>query len=304
MLSEEEVRANSSAIAEVAKRFLHFDGANACRVLNNIDWFGSMTALSFLRDVGKHFRVRHMLARDSVRTRLDTDSTGLSLTEFSYQCLQGYDFLHLHKHHECSLQLGGNDQWGNITAGINLISNVRGSDAFGLTVPLLTTSSGEKFGKSAGNAVWLSADKTSPYALFQYLLSTDDKEITQLLNVLSPLSHDVIVALLQQHESAPHERKAHEALAHSVTALVHGRTSADLALQSSKVMFGGSLDGLASEQVVEICRAAGVPQLSLDALQTPVVDLAVKARLCASKGVPSNHLWNYYVFDFSVFIFF
>ncbi len=206
-------------------------------VVNNIDWHGRMSAIDFLRDIGKHFRLGVMLGKDSVKNRLEGD--GLSFTEFSYQLLQASDFLHLYTQHACKLQLGGSDQWGNITAGCDLVRKRLGGahEVFGATVPLLTTASGEKFGKSAGNAVWLSAAKTSPYHVYQYFLNTPDADVARLLRLFTFLPLEEIEALCARHATAPHLYEAQRTLAAYVTRLLHGRAGVNLALRATNALF-------------------------------------------------------------------
>lgn len=206
-------------------------------VVNNIDWHGRMSAIDFLRDIGKHFRLGVMLGKDSVKNRLEGD--GLSFTEFSYQLLQASDFLHLYTQHACKVQLGGSDQWGNITAGCDLVRKRLGGahEVFGATVPLLTTAGGEKFGKSAGNAVWLSAAKTSPYHVYQYFLNTPDADVARLLRLFTFLPLEVIEALCARHAAAPHLYEAQRTLAAYVTRLLHGRAGVNLAVRATNALF-------------------------------------------------------------------
>ena len=203
---------------------------------NNLDWTKSITALELLRDIGKHFSVNQMLAKDSVSSRLEAG--GISYTEFSYQVLQALDYLELYRRHQCKLQLGGSDQWGNIVAGLDLIRKVEGGSAHALTIPLLAKSDGSKFGKTAGGAVWLDADMTSPYEFFQYWLNSDDADMPKFLKVFSMKDHAEIERLIQTVEENPGAREAHRALARELTTLIHGENAANMAEAAAKALFG------------------------------------------------------------------
>ena len=225
--------------------FLDFDAPkNPARVVNNLDWTSPLSAIEFLRDIGKHFSVNQMLAKDSVASRLDAG--GISYTEFSYQVLQSYDYLELFKRHGCTLQLGGSDQWGNIVAGLDLIRRVEGGSGHALTVPLLTKSDGSKFGKTAGGSVWLDPEMTSPYAFFQFWLNSEDKDVINFLKVFSFLSHDEINALEKSHNENPGLREAHRALARELTTLLHGAETTQRVEAAARALFGqgelGELD--------------------------------------------------------------
>jgi tyrosyl-tRNA synthetase len=249
----EERSLNSAEIVEnwVARirtqvsAFLDFDAPNnPARVVNNLDWTSPLSAIEFLRDIGKHFSVNQMLAKDSVASRLDAG--GISYTEFSYQVLQSYDYLELFKRHGCTLQLGGSDQWGNIVAGLDLIRRVEGGSGHALTVPLLTKSDGSKFGKTAGGSVWLDPEMTSPYAFFQFWLNSEDKDVINFLKVFSFLSHDEINALERSHNENPGLREAHRALARELTTLLHGAETTQRVEAAARALFGqgelGELD--------------------------------------------------------------
>ena len=225
--------------------FLDFDAPkNPARVVNNLDWTSPLSAIEFLRDIGKHFSVNQMLAKDSVASRLDAG--GISYTEFSYQVLQSYDYLELFKRHGCTLQLGGSDQWGNIVAGLDLIRRVEGGSGHALTVPLLTKSDGSKFGKTAGGSVWLDPEMTSPYAFFQFWLNSEDKDVINFLKVFSFLSHEEINALEKSHNENPGLREAHRALARELTTLLHGAETTQRVEAAARALFGqgelGELD--------------------------------------------------------------
>ncbi len=218
-------------------KFLDFEsGANPAVMTNNLDWTQPLSALIFLRDIGKHFSVNQMLSKDSVSSRLE--SGGISYTEFSYQVLQAFDFLELYRRYDCKLQLGGSDQWGNIVAGLDLIRKVEGATAHCLTIPLLMKSDGTKFGKTAGGSVWLDPEMTSPYAFYQFWLNSDDADIPQYLKVFSFKSHSEIAELIAAHESNPGLREAHRALARELTTLVHGARECEDAERAARALFG------------------------------------------------------------------
>ena len=227
--------------------FLDFSEAkNKAVVVNNLDWTSPLSAIEFLRDIGKHFSVNQMLSKDSVSARLEAG--GISYTEFSYQVLQSYDFLELYRRNNCTLQLGGSDQWGNIVAGLDLIRRVEQGNGHALTVPLLTKADGTKFGKTAGGSVWLDPSMTSPYAFFQYWLNTDDKDVINFLKVFSFKSHEEITALENAHKENPGLREAHRALARELTSLVHSQATTDRVEAAAKALFGqGDLTELDEE---------------------------------------------------------
>ncbi|MEI7539838.1 MAG: tyrosine--tRNA ligase [Actinomycetes bacterium] len=248
----EERTLNSSEIVEgwvnrirtQVSAFLDFDAApNKAIVVNNLDWTSPLSAIEFLRDIGKHFSVNQMLSKDSVSARLEAG--GISYTEFSYQVLQSYDFLELFRRNNCTLQLGGSDQWGNIVAGLDLIRRVEQGSGHALTVPLLTKADGTKFGKTAGGSVWLDPEMTSPYAFFQYWLNTDDKDVINFLKVFSFKSHEEISELENAHNANPGLREAHRALARELTALVHGQDTTVRVEAAARALFGqGDLNEL------------------------------------------------------------
>jgi len=241
----EERTLNSSEIVEgwvnrirtQVSAFLDFNIAqNQAIVVNNLDWTSPLSAIEFLRDIGKHFSVNQMLAKDSVSARLEAG--GISYTEFSYQVLQSYDFLELFRRNNCTLQLGGSDQWGNIVAGLDLIRRVESGSGHALTVPLLTKADGTKFGKTAGGSVWLDSEMTSPYAFFQYWLNTDDKDVINFLKVFSFKSHEEITEIENAHNANPGLREAHRALARELTALVHSEPTTNRVEAAAKALFG------------------------------------------------------------------
>jgi tyrosyl-tRNA synthetase len=235
--STEVVEEWVARIRKQVSAFLNFDEAsNKAIVVNNLDWTSPLSAIEFLRDIGKHFSVNQMLSKDSVSSRLEAG--GISYTEFSYQVLQSYDYLELFRRNNCTLQLGGSDQWGNIVAGLDLIRRVESGSGHALTVPLLTKADGTKFGKTAGGSVWLDPAMTSPYAFFQYWLNTDDKDVINFLKVFSFKSHEEITALEQAHNQNPGLREAHRALARELTALVHSQDTTERVEAAARALFG------------------------------------------------------------------
>ncbi|MFA6471839.1 MAG: tyrosine--tRNA ligase [Candidatus Latescibacterota bacterium] len=238
LLSEEVIAANSVRIKMQLEKFLDFSGKNAALMVNNADWTKKASYLEWLRDVGKYFTVNYMLNKESVRRRIDDRAQGISYTEFSYMLIQANDFLQLYDLCGCRLQVGGNDQWGNITAGIDLIHKKRHVQAYGITFPLLTTATGEKFGKSAGNAIWLDPEKTSPYALYQYWIRTDDRDTVRYLKNFTPLSLEDITDLELSIVNNPEKREAQRVLAEESTRMIHGEEGLQKAERASQVLFG------------------------------------------------------------------
>jgi len=285
LLDEETVLRNLAGIRENLERFLDFSHPTAPAVIvNNYDWFRQYPFIDFLRDVGRHFRMGSMLGKDSVRTRLDSES-GMSFTEFSYQLLQAYDFLHLYDALGCSVQLGGSDQWGNITAGTDLVRKLRGQEVFGITIPLVCDRSGQKFGKSAGNAVYLSAAKTPVYDFYQFFLRVDDADVIRLLKVFSLLPMEEIEAYAAEVAAAPEKRLAQKRLAEEITRRVHGDEGLARAQRSAAVLFGEAMDGLDADALLEVF--AQVPSCTLPRAAVagqPVVQVATAAGLCKSRS--------------------
>ncbi|WP_010148354.1 tyrosine--tRNA ligase [Serinicoccus profundi] len=235
--TKDEAASNVAKIQELVQPFLDFDGDNAAIMVNNLDWTAPMSALDFLRDVGQHFRVNQMIRKDAIAARLESQE-GISYTEFSYQLLQGLDYLHLFREYGCTLQTGGQDQWGNLTAGVDLIHRVEGASVQVLTTPLITDENGMKYGKSEGNAVWLSPEMTSPYAFYQYWINVADSETGKLLRVFTDRSAADIAALEESARDRPHLREAQKALAADVTTLVHGAEATAQVEAASQVLFG------------------------------------------------------------------
>ena len=264
--TKETVAANVQGIRKVLEKFLDFNHPTApATIVSNLDWFGPMSAIDFLRDVGKHFRIGTMLAKDSVRARMEATDEGMSYTEFSYQLLQGYDFYRLFKDHNCVLQMGGSDQWGNITAGIDLIRKLEGEggNAFGLTSPLITTASGAKFGKSEGNAVWLTADKTSPFDFYQFWLRTEDADVIRYLKIFTFIPLPEIDALAAEHQKAPEHRLAQKRLAEEMTRLVHGEEATKQSIAASSTLYGSSAEQL-NASTIDALTAQGAPTITID----------------------------------------
>ncbi|MFM1994645.1 MAG: hypothetical protein RLZZ610_162 [Actinomycetota bacterium] len=266
-------------LSKQASRFLSFDGGNKAVLVNNLDWTQPLSAIDFLREIGKHFRVGKMLSKDAVSARLNSEH-GISYTEFSYQILQGYDFLELFRRHNCTLQLGGSDQWGNLTSGSDLIHKVEGKSVHLMATPLITNSDGKKFGKSEGNAVWLDAELTSPYAFYQFWLNVEDADVIDRLKVFTFLSKEEIEKLAQQVAEAPHLREAQRALALEVTTLVHSKQAAEGAVQASKALFGqAELSELSESDLVSALAELPSAEASKG---TPISQLLVDTGLEAS----------------------
>jgi tyrosyl-tRNA synthetase len=285
LLSSDVLAANVAGIQIQLERLLDFESkTNPAHLLNNADWTSSIGVLDFLRDIGKHFSVNAMMARDSVKSRMES---GISFTEFSYSLLQAYDFLFLQEKYGCLLQAGGADQWGNITAGIDLIRRKSDVVACGLTTPLLTKTDGTKFGKTEGGAVWLSPAKTSVYKFYQFLIQVEDAQVIQLLKYFTFLPQEEIDALATQHAATPERRDAQKKLALELTQLVHGETATADALRASEILFGGSLDGITEAQFDEVIAEVPNTTQSKQILGQPagaLVDVLIAAGLSPSKG--------------------
>ena len=287
LLTREQLAHNVSCIKRQLSRLLDFDCAgNPARLVDNADWTVPFTFLDFLRDIGKHFSINMMIAKDSVRSRMEGD-TGISYTEFSYMLLQAHDFYHLRRTCDCELQIGGSDQWGNITAGTDLIRKKLGVPAWGLTFPLITKSDGTKFGKTEGGAVWLDPQKTSPYRFYQFFVNTEDAMVVQYLHKFTLLPLDQIAALAAEFAANPGARVAQKALAREVTTLVHGKSAADDAIRASEVMFGGALEGLSEalfNDVVGEVPTKPVEKAKLEGSGLVLTEALVLAGLAQSKG--------------------
>ncbi|RMG98605.1 MAG: tyrosine--tRNA ligase [Chloroflexi bacterium] len=288
LLSREQIEANLEGIKKQLALILDFEvKSNPARILNNADWLAPMSMMTFLRDVGKYFTVNYMMAKDSVKSRLEREE-GISFTEFSYMLLQAYDFLHLFDTYGCVMQTGGSDQWGNITAGVELIRRVRGKKAHGLVYPLITNADGSKFGKTAsGTNVWLDPQRTSPYRFYQFWLNVDDADVINYLKYFTWLDQHEIRALEEALFERPEKREAQRALAQEVTRMIHGETAVARAEQASQVLFGGDLEGLDANDIRDIFADVPSSQLAKTAFEgegMPVVDLLVETGLATSKG--------------------
>jgi tyrosyl-tRNA synthetase len=282
----EQVHANAEGIRRQLERFLEFhDRPNAARMVNNVEWLGRFGFLEFLRDVGKHFTVNYMLAKESVKRRLGSDD-GISFTEFSYQLLQAYDYVVLHDRLRCNLQMGGSDQWGNITAGIDLARKMRGVRLHGLVIPLVTNAAGSKFGKTEAGAVWLDPALTSPFRFYQFWLNTDDRDVIRYLRFFTWLAQPTITALERQVESAPEAREAQRVLAREVTSMVHGADALHSAERASAVLFGSSLADATAAEILAVFDDVPSVQIAAPALAAGIAttELAVTAGIAASKG--------------------
>ncbi len=286
LLSKEVLAANVAGLEKQMRGFLDFDGASGAQLVNNYDWTKGISYLDFLRDIGKNVPVNVMLTKDSVKSRLERQDSGLSYTEFSYMLLQAFDFAYLAQHFGCTLQIGGSDQWGNITAGIDLGRRMYGKSLFGLTCPLLLTSDGRKMGKTERGAVYLSADKTSPFAFYQYFIQVEDADVNMVLRYLTELEQEEIASLEAATRDKPHERLAQKRLAESLTELVHGKAGLESAQRATATLFGAEIEDLDDKQLLDIF--ADVPSSTLTrnrlAEGLPIVDALVEAALAKSKG--------------------
>jgi tyrosyl-tRNA synthetase len=265
LLDEETLRHNQACVREQLSQFLDFTSGspNQAVMVNNYDWMKEFSFLGFIRDVGKHITVNYMMAKDSVKSRLTGDSSeGMSFTEFTYQLVQGYDFLHLYRNHHCTLQMGGSDQWGNITTGTELIRRMAGGKGYALTCPLITKSDGSKFGKSEGGNIWLDPNRTSPYKFYQYWLNSSDEDAEKYIKIFTFLDKETIDALIEEHRQAPHARLLQKRLAQEVTTTVHSEADYENALSASEILFGKStsedLKALNEQTFLDIFE--GVPQ--------------------------------------------
>ncbi|NQY07978.1 MAG: tyrosine--tRNA ligase [Flavobacteriales bacterium] len=297
LLDADTLTYNQAGIQKQLEQFLDFEnGDNAAEIVNNYDWFKDMSFLDFIRDVGKHITVNYMMAKDSVKSRLET---GLSFTEFSYQLVQGYDFYHLHKEKNCRLQMGGSDQWGNIVTGTELIRRNGGKDAFALTCPLITKADGGKFGKTESGSVWLDPEKTSVYKFYQFWLNCSDEDAVNFIKIFTLLTKDEIEALEKQHAEAPHERPIQKALAIDVTTRVHSEKELNLAIEASEILFGKGtsemLQKLSGGQLLDIFEGVPQSEVSKSELEAgiPIIDfVSSKTGIFASNGEARRMLKN------------
>jgi tyrosyl-tRNA synthetase len=287
LLSPGQLAHNVSCIKGQLARLLDFDRAgNPALLVNNADWTAPVSYLDFLRDIGKHFSLNVMLAKDSVKSRMEGDS-GISYTEFSYQLLQAFDFFHLRHTQNCELQIGGSDQWGNITAGTDLIRKKLGVTAWGWTFPLITKADGTKFGKTEGGSVWLDPKKTSVYRFYQFFVNTEDTKVGEYLRKFTFLPRESIEALEAKHTANPGAREAHRALATEVTRLVHGQTALDAAIKASEILFGAEIGGTTEEifrDVVGEVPTTDLEKSKLDGTGVLLTELLVHGGLSPSKG--------------------
>ena len=288
LLGKETLAANIARVKDQLRRLLDFDTrTNPARLLDNASWTENVSYLDFLRDIGKHFSVNQMVAKESVRARMDDREVGISYTEFSYMLLQAFDFYVLCRDAVCELQIGGSDQWGNITAGIDLCRKKLGKPAYGLTLPLITNADGTKFGKTEAGAVWLDPGRTSVYKFYQFWIRTDDRDVIRYLKYFTFLPPEEIQALEAQHQARPGDRAPHKALAKAVTDLVHGAPATGEAIRASEILFGGGLDGIAEGTFSEIVGEVPTREIekgSFDGAGSPLGELLVHSGLCSSKG--------------------
>ena len=265
LLTHELLKANIEGVKVQLGSFMEFEGVeNAAQLVDNADWTAPLSFLDVLRDIGKHFKVNAMVSKESVRARMEDRDVGISFTEFSYMILQALDFHYLCETQDCELQIGGSDQWGNITAGIDLIHRKQNRQAYGLTLPLITNADGTKFGKTESGAVWLDVNRTSIYQFYQFWVRVDDRDVVRYLKYFTFLSRDEVEELASQHEAEPHARIAHKALAWEVTALVHGEEAVTEAIRASEILFGGELEGITEATFREVAGEVPTCELSTD----------------------------------------
>ena len=289
LLSKDDVEENARRLRDQLSKFFSFDGPHAALLLNNAEWLMPLKLVDFLRDIGKHFSVNSMIAKESVRWRLEERGQGISFTEFTYMLLQAYDFYYLHKHYGCTAQAGGKDQWGNITAGIDLIRRMSGGSAHGLTFPLLTTASGVKIGKTEGaqgsEMIWLDPELTSPYRMYQYWINTDDRDVVKFLKLFTFLDVEAIGELEEKLRQAPEKREPHRALAYEFTKLVHGDGAARAVREVSEVLFGREVQEISPEAFKALAAEVSSTRISRERLQQgiPLIDVLVETKLVQSK---------------------
>jgi tyrosyl-tRNA synthetase len=285
----ETVQKNVEGIQKQLAAIFNFDGENGAVLVNNYDWAGSMDIVTFLRDIGKHIGVNYMLAKDTIASRLDS---GISFTEFTYTILQAMDFNHLYENFNCKLQVGGSDQWGNITSGLELIRKMQpeGSKAYGVTIPLVTKADGTKFGKTEGGAVWLDAKKTTPYEFYQFWINAADADVVKYLKYFTFLSHEEIEALERSVEEEPHLRKAQKALAEEMTRLIHGEDSLQQAIKITQALFSGDVRSLTASEIEQGFK--DVPSFNATEADANLVDLLVAAKISPSKRQAREDITN------------
>lgn len=286
LLSTDALEANVAGMKAQMSRFLDFEGAASAQLVNNLDWMGKWSYIDFLRDIGKNFPINVMLAKDSVRSRLEREDSGMSYTEFSYMLLQAYDFVYLSQYHDCTVQIGGSDQWGNITAGTDLARRMHGKQLHALTCPLLTTSDGRKMGKTEQGAVWLDGNRTSPFAFYQYWYNTADADVMMCLRFLTEIEQEECQELEASVQTEPHRRLAQSRLASWLTEFVHGRQGLATAEKARQVFFGAEITDLQDEQLREIFADVPHAEISSQALRDGIgiCDAFVDAGLASSKS--------------------
>jgi tyrosyl-tRNA synthetase len=288
LLTKEKAAENAEGIRAQLEHFLDFEAkSNPARMRNNHDWLGGLTLVDFLRDIGKHFSVNQLMAKESVKRRLEDEDTGISYTEFSYALLQSYDFLELYRREGCTVQMGGSDQWGNITAGIDLVRRVEGARAYGVVFPLVTNASGTKFGKSEAGNVWLDPELTSPFRFYQYWINVEDADALRYLKFFTLLDGGAIAELADALESEPHKRAAQRALAADVTRRLHGETGLAAAERATRALFSGDIEGLGADEIADVFADVPSSEVTADSLAgegTGLVDLLVTTELASSKG--------------------
>jgi tyrosyl-tRNA synthetase len=288
LLTPEVLARNISSVKEQLKRLLDFDAKkNPARLVDNASWTANVSYLYFLRDIGKHFSVNQMVAKESVRARMEDREVGISYTEFSYMLLQAFDFLVLCEKYGCELQIGGSDQWGNITAGIDLIRKKLGKTAYGLTLPLITNADGTKFGKTEAGAIWLDPKRTSVYKFYQFWINTDDRDVIRYLKYFTFFPQDGIADIERRHLANPGAREAHTQLALEVTERIHGHQAAQEVFRASQILFGGLLDDVSEqtfESVVGEVPTKEIEKSKLGGAGLPLAELLVHSGLCSSKG--------------------
>ncbi|WP_462411296.1 tyrosine--tRNA ligase [Neobacillus sp. Marseille-QA0830] len=290
LLTVETVQQNAEGIKNQLKAIFEFEGENGAIMVNNYDWTQAMDVITFLRDIGKHIGINYMLAKDTIANRLET---GISFTEFSYTILQAMDFLHLYEQHNCRMQIGGSDQWGNITSGLELIRKIHPveSKAFALTIPLITKADGTKFGKTAGGAVWLDPERTTPYEFYQFWINTADADVVKYLKLFTFLSHEEIEQLEVSVQEEPHLRKAQKALADEMTRLIHGEEALQQAIKISEALFSGDVRSLTASEIKQGFK--DVPSFDVDSeFDGNLVDLLVSAKISPSKRQAREDISN------------
>ena len=288
LLTRELLAHNISCVKGQLSRLLDFNApTNPARLLDNATWTAPISFIDFLRDIGKYFSVNMMVSKESVRARMEDREVGISFTEFSYMLLQAFDFYYQRKEFQCELQIGGSDQWGNITAGIDLCRKKLGCEVFGLTLPLITNADGSKFGKSVAGAIWLDTNKTSVYRFYQFWIRTDDRDVVRFLKYFTFLNRDEIDALAAQHVEKPEARIAHKALAKAVTTMIHGEQAVADAIRASDILFGGDLAGISEASFNDVAGEVPTKELALSQLSgagMPLMELLIQSGLCPSKG--------------------